>query len=253
MTVSHRISVLLLDIEGTTTPIDFVKRILFPYAQQRLSDFLKEHHTDEAVEIDLTRLKEEYGREDQSAPSFPQWNDDTDLDSAVNYLNWLMERDRKSTALKSLQGKIWQKGYEAGTIKGQVFADVITFLKEWHRQGGLTYIFSSGSALAQQLLFRHSDQGDLTPLLSGYFDTTTGPKREAESYRTIAETIRSAPSAILFVSDIAEELHAAQAAGMCAALALRPGNAPASAPEYPSVADFGRLATLLTNRTSGPI
>lgn len=238
-------SALLLDIEGTTTPIDFVHRTLFPYARRRMESFLQMHQTDEAIWADLSRLEEEYDLEERSDPSLPPWSDEVFLASATRYLLWLMERDRKSTALKSLQGKIWRQGYEMGEIQGQVYEDVPPFLKEQRSGGGRIYIFSSGSVLAQQILFRFSNYGDLTPLLDGYFDTTTGPKREAASYTAIATAIDLPPSSILFVSDVAEELAAASTAGMRVALSIRPGNAPVSTDAYPSITTFEHLIRLI--------
>ena len=137
-----------------------------------------------------------------------------------------MDRDRKSTALKSLQGLIWEEGYRGGDLLGEVFADVPAALARWRAQRIDAGIFSSGSVLAQQLLFRHSSAGDLTSLLRWHFDTTTGPKTDPESYRRIAAAMGIPAASVLFVSDIAAELDAARTAGMQTRLALRPGNRP---------------------------
>src|SRR5205823_401284 len=132
----------------------------------------------------------------------------------------------KSTALKSIQGKIWDKGFANGELKGEVFPDVPSALRRWTEEGKKVYIFSSGSVLAQKLVFGHTQYGDLTKYLSGFFDTKTGPKREPQSYNTIAKKIGIAPNDILFLSDVPEELIAAQQAGMQTKLVVRPGNKP---------------------------
>ena len=113
-----------------------------------------------------------------------------------------------------------------GELVGEVFPDVPVALSRWHADRRRACIFSSGSTHAQRLLFRHSSAGDLTPYLTAYFDTTTGPKAEPASYTRIAASLNIAPDDIVFVSDVPRELDAARAAGMRTRLALRPGNPP---------------------------
>jgi enolase-phosphatase E1 len=139
----------------------------------------------------------------------------------VAYVHWLMDQDRKSTGLKSLQGKIWEEGYCSGELEGEVYPDVLPALERWRAQGIDIAIFSSGSVQAQRSLFRNSVAGDLTRFIRAYFDTTTGPKRERESYARIASTLERSPAEVLFVSDIVAELEAAREAGMRTALCLR--------------------------------
>ncbi len=139
---------------------------------------------------------------------------DADVERVIAILlEWIAE-DRKATPLKALQGMVWEQGYNAGQLKGHVYPDAVDALKHWHQQGYRLYVYSSGSIQAQQLIFGCSEAGDLSGLFSGYFDTTSGPKREAQSYRTIAQAIECPAENILFLSDIVEELDAAQAAGM---------------------------------------
>jgi len=209
---------ILLDIEGTTTPIAFVHDVLFTYARTHVRDYLAQHAGD--VISDIAQLRQEHSRETELQP--PPLTDDPD--AVANYVNWLIDRDRKSTGLKSLQGKIWREGYEAGTLKSQVFTDVRPAFERWHENGLLIGIFSSGSVLAQQLLFAHSNDGDLTPFISYYFDTTVGAKGDPASYRRIAEELNLQSNEILFISDVATELEAATTAGMQTRLAIRPGN-----------------------------
>ena len=212
------IEALLLDVEGTTTPIDFVTRTLFPFARRHVAAFLAAHLGDEAVAGDLARLRTE-NAVDVARDGAPFCSGATG--EAVRYVFWLMDQDRKSTALKALQGRIWEEGYLRGELRGEVYDDVPPAFRRWKRDGRRIAIFSSGSVLAQQLLFRHSTAGDLAPFLSAHFDTTTGAKREPGSYALIADRLGAPSSAVFFVSDVAEEVDAARTAGMETALCVR--------------------------------
>lgn len=198
--------VFLLDIEGTTTPIDFVTRTLFPYARQKIDDFAP---TEEEYEL-LSAEREEDVRQGLEPPVL-----------GPDYLHWLMDQDRKSTGLKSLQGRIWEQGYERGELVGEVFDDVLPAIERWRAGGAVVAIFSSGSVLAQKLIFGYSNRGDLRSLISDYFDTTTGPKREKKSYKLIAQSLKVEPAEVCFLSDIPEEIAAAREAGMTACLVVR--------------------------------
>jgi len=232
------IRVILLDIEGTTTPIAFVHQVLFPYARARVHDYLAEHAGDPEVRADLALLRAEHAAElDRDAPA---WNPEA-------YVYWLMDRDRKSTGLKSLQGRIWEAGYRTGELKGkgEVYSDVRPAFERWRKAGKQIAIFSSGSVQAQRNLFANTTAGDLSAFLSGYFDTTTGPKREARSYRQIAATLRKEPSDMLFISDVPAELDAAREAGMRTALCVREPEPPIANPqplEHPRIRSFAELA-----------
>jgi enolase-phosphatase E1 len=218
---------LLLDIEGTTTPAEFVYETLFPFARGNVREFLGRHGDSAEVRADVDALKAENQSDAEKGNGPPAWlaeSASSHLESAVNYAHWLMDQDRKSTALKSLQGKIWEGGYRSGRLRGQVYADVRPAFERWKRQGKEIYIFSSGSVLAQKLIFAHTTEGDLTRYLDGYFDTTTGAKMIAASYQSISEKIGAPASDILFVSDVTAELDAARAAGMMTALCVRPGS-----------------------------
>ncbi len=222
-----RIRAILLDIEGTTTPIDFVHGTLFPFACARIESFILEHLSRDDVRDDLKALGQEHASERAQIPGLPPWHDDSAEGrgrSAIAYLYWLMDRDRKSTALKSLQGKIWEAGYRSGELRGQVYPDVAPAFARWRRQKRTIGIFSSGSVLAQKLLFAHSTAGDLAPFIGAYFDTTTGPKQDAESYHRIAQALGPAPDEIVFLSDAVAELDAARRAGMETALCVRSGH-----------------------------
>jgi len=216
---------ILLDIEGTTTPISFVYDVLFPFARGRVTDYLEKQFDRADVRRDLELLRREHDAE--AGPERPQLSSHSraeEIASVTAYLHWLMDKDRKSTALKSLQGKIWEQGYREGRLKSQVFPDVLPAFQRWQAAGLRIAIFSSGSVLAQKLLFAHTEQGDLTEFIDNYFDTTTGPKAEVQSYRKIAATLELKETEVLFISDVVAELDAARESGMNTLLCLRPGN-----------------------------
>jgi enolase-phosphatase E1 len=211
----------LLDVEGTVAPLTLTTEVLFPYARKHFSAFLKEHFGETALRLDLHALATERKLEtDQDAPRCFG-----DGQESLAYLFWLMDRDRKSTALKSLQGKIWKEGFESGELKGTVFDDVPPALARWAAQAKIA-IYSSGSVEAQKLFFHHSSAGDLTGLIGDYFDTRTGVKTEPASYSAIAEAMNAEPGECLFFSDALKELDAAREAGLGTRLVVRPGNPP---------------------------
>ena len=220
----NSIQAILLDIEGTTTPIDFVFRTLFPYARERLQQFLLEHGSEPSIREDINALRAQHRGDAAEKLNPPRWVDDTpsaELASAAAYSAWLIDRDSKCSALKSLQGKIWQEGYRTGELHGEVYPDVPVALARWSAHGKIICIFSSGSVLAQKLLFGSTAAGDLTVFIRAYFDTTTGPKNVPGSYLQIAGTLALGPPHILFISDVAKELDAARDAGMQTALCVR--------------------------------
>jgi enolase-phosphatase E1 len=261
------VAALLLDIEGTTTPLAFVTQVLFPYARMHLREHLEQHAGAERHAALLERLRREHEREErreavpgdreerreavpgdrvgQGGETPPPWIDTTPATrhaSVVAFVNWLMDRDRKSTPLKELQGLIWESGYRRGDLVGELFSDVAPALGRWRDQGVSACIFSSGSVLAQRLLFQHSSAGDLTHLLRGFFDTEVGAKNDADSYRRISQRLGLGPDAVLFLSDVPRELDAARAAGMHARLVVRPGNAPVpAADEQAAIRSFDEL------------
>jgi enolase-phosphatase E1 len=204
----------LTDIEGTTTSISFVYDVLFPYAAARLDAWLEEHRPQSAIAL----LRREYKEEARSGAELPEFG------NGAPYARHLMGLDRKSTGLKALQGLIWEEGYRSGELRSHVFPDVPPILGAWSVAGLRLRVFSSGSVQAQKLLFAHTEYGDLSELFEGFHDTTTGPKREAASYAAIAAAYGLPPEAILFLSDVTEELDAAAAAGMRTVLVVRPGN-----------------------------
>jgi enolase-phosphatase E1 len=227
--------ILLLDIEGTTTPMDFVYRTLFPYASRKVASFLHEHSRDVEIQPLMQDLCAQHGKDEVMRLRPPVLRNDSgeaQVRSSVAYVQWLIARDSKCTPLKSLQGKIWQEGFESGELRGQVYADVPPAFERWRRQKRDICVYSSGSVLAQQLLFRTVISGDLTPQIAGFFDTRTGSKTEVESYKKIAAALGRAAGEFLFLSDAPKEVEAAQSAGMLAILCDR--NVPALAAAFTS-------------------
>jgi enolase-phosphatase E1 len=228
---AEQVRVLLLDIEGTATPIDFVYKTLFPFASRRLEPFVRAHFGDAEIRSLVQALQTQNEADQARGLQAPAWRSDSDealLASSVAYAQWLIEKDSKATALKSLQGKIWQEGYATGELRGEVYPDVTRAFERWRKQGRKICIYSSGSVLAQQLLFRTAASGDLTPQIAGFFDTQTGIKTSPESYKAIAAAIGHDPHEFLFLSDTPKEVEAARAAGMRAILCDRNAPVPAA-------------------------
>jgi enolase-phosphatase E1 len=235
------VSAILLDIEGTTTPIEFVYEVLFPFAHQHVKEFIQQHRESPHVCRDIAGLRVEYLADIESGNELSSWRDDSNdswLDSVTAYVHWQMKQDRKSTALKSLQGKIWEAGYLSGRLLSQVYPDVLPAFARWKTQQKKIYIYSSGSILAQKLLFAHTTYGNLSGYINDYFDTTTGAKTAGASYHSIAEKTALPAEEILFLSDVTAELDAARDAGMRTTLCVRPGNAEVESTTHPAVHTF---------------
>ncbi|MGK8706056.1 acireductone synthase [Metapseudomonas otitidis] len=217
------IKAILTDIEGTTSAVSFVFDVLFPYAARHLPGFVSEHATEPAVAEQVEAVRRESGEPEASIERV-----------VAILLEWIAE-DRKATPLKALQGMVWEQGYRAGQLKGHVYPDAVEALRRWHAEGYGLYVYSSGSIQAQKLIFGCSEAGDLSPLFSGYFDTTSGPKREAGSYRRIVEAIGLPAEEVLFLSDVVQELDAAREAGLPTIGLAREGGELAG---HPTVASF---------------
>jgi enolase-phosphatase E1 len=191
---------IVTDIEGTTTSLSFVKDTLFPYARAHIADFVRNHAHESVVKTLLGDVQQLVGEQ-------------LGVEQIINQLIDWIDQDKKATPLKSLQGLLWDEGYQRGAFTGHLYQDVAENLRKWHSQDLALYVYSSGSVHAQKLLFSHTDFGDLTPLFSGYFDTHIGGKQQASSYSHIAESIGLPAEQLLFLSDITEELNAAKNAG----------------------------------------
>ncbi|WP_221799897.1 acireductone synthase [Oceanobacter mangrovi] len=234
------IKVILTDVEGTTSSISFVKEVLFPYAAEHLSSYVRSHFNDEIVQQQLAAtaellLEESPGSEVSAA----------DTDALINILlEWISE-DRKATPLKTLQGLIWETGYRNGDYQAHMYPDATANLKQWHQQGLALYVYSSGSVQAQKLFFGFSQDGDLLPLFSGHFDTAVGHKQQAESYRNILQQLQQQytglqANEVLFLSDIEGELDAAHEAGLQTCWLLRETPVPANT-SHAAVSSFDQI------------
>lgn len=220
----------LFDIEGTTTNISFVHKVLFPYSKEKMAQFLYDNSQNKEVlaacdEVKKTALEEE----GQTLAS---------LDDLSNKLLSWIENDRKHGALKTLQGLIWDYGYKNGDFQGHLYEDVKPFFEKLKRLGHTIGIYSSGSVHAQKLIFGYSTAGDLTPFISYYFDTKVGAKREVASYENILNETNFNKENVIFFSDIPQELAAAQAAGIRPVQLLRPGTPPS---DFLGIADFSQF------------
>jgi enolase-phosphatase E1 len=223
-TTGSRVHIILLDIEGTTTPVVFIYQTLFPFASLKLEHFLREHFREQETKLLIQQLHKQHDIDQREGLQPSAWVDENEellLRSCIAYCQWLIARDSKDAALKSLQGRIWQEGYDSGELHGRVYPDVPPAFERWRRQNREICIYSSGSVLAQQLLFRSINSGDLTPHITAFFDTSVGSKTEIKSYRKIAESLLRNPSDFVFISDAVKEVEAAQDSGMQAILCNR--------------------------------
>lgn len=225
MSKPARPSLVLTDIEGTTTPIAFVHSVLFPYASDAMADFLARRGAEDEVAAILAEVA-------RLVPG---------VAPLETLLGW-MAQDAKITPLKALQGLIWEEGYRSGVLKSLIYPDVAPHLRAWHGAGVALAVYSSGSVAAQRLLFGNTPDGDLTGLFSGFFDTAMGGKREVASYAAIAQRLAREPASILFLSDVGAELDAARGAGLGTCQLLRDGDGAAPAPDHAMARDFAEVA-----------
>jgi enolase-phosphatase E1 len=236
------IQAIVLDIEGTTTPIAFVHDVLFPFARVHLREYLQNRLNADRLREPIRRLREEWSADVAGGEQPPGALDlASEAEAVMVYVEWLMDRDRKSPGLKSLQGQIWEQGYRAGVLKGEVFSDVPPALLRWREARLEVAIYSSGSELAQRLIFGTTAHGDLTPFISRFVDTAVGAKIAPESYRRIAADLARQPDRLLFVSDVTTELDAARSAGCQVLLCLRPGNRPQPKNPYTAISTFEEI------------
>lgn len=221
--------IILLDIEGTTSSVAYVYEVLFPFARRELARFLAERWDDRAVRDVRLRIEQDAGRPAMSR------------EELATFVLSLMDRDVKVTGLKQLQGLIWERGYQTGELRSHVFTDVSDALLRWRNERIGVHIYSSGSIAAQKVFFAHTESGDLSAYLSGYFDTTSGQKQAPQSYRNILTDLAAQPADVLFVSDIPAELEAAAQCGIQVALADRPGNQPTPGTSFARISSFAQI------------
>jgi enolase-phosphatase E1 len=229
LTVTRPVEAILIDIEGTVTPISAVRDVLFPYARARLEAFVAAHADDPAVAEAL----------DQARDLEPE------ADPVASLIRW-SDLDEKVTPLKTIQGLIWREGYAAGDLVAQFYPDAPESLSFWKREGLPLYVYSSGSEEAQRGIFGHSQAGDLTGLFGGFFDTRIGPKREAASYAAIGREIGLPAGLILFLSDVEAELDAAAAAGLRTCQVVREEDGTVPSTRHPTAATLHEVSRLFT-------
>ena len=239
--IDFRGRLILLDIEGTVSPLAFVHDVLFPYARRGVGDFLMRQQASPEVLRALEQIARDSGLGPDSEGAPANLASESDRAAWVSRIHALMDADAKQTGLKWLQGLIWDEGYRSGELKSVFFSDAVESIRLWHRSGLRLRIYSSGSIAAQRLFFAYSDSGDLTGCLEGYHDTTIGPKRAVASYQAIVEAAGLPASEILFLSDITEELDAALEAGCQTAWVVRPGNKPGQTDRHPILRSFAEI------------
>ena len=219
---------LLLDIEGTTCPFNFIVDVLFPYAEQNLESFIDAHYNENSITQILAQANEEWIKDkhpdSMSLLSRCHRQSHMPKESTTKYLQYLMSIDQKSTALKDLQGKIWKQGYKNGTLKSTLFKEANECINRWKEKGLTLAVYSSGSVEAQKLLYQHTQTGNLAGFFSHWFDTHTGPKKSQESYELIAKEMGTDAKSVIFISDNGEECDAAKIAGMHTLFSLRANN-----------------------------
>lgn len=234
-------NLILLDIEGTVSPLAFVHEVMFPFARREMRGFLEQHAEAPAVRKALELMARDAGTNSLAAWCPHSSASDEARHWIVQQAHALMDADVKQTGLKLLQGLVWERGFRDGSLCATLFPDVASHMHRLHGAGVELRIYSSGSVHAQRLFFAHTDAGDLTPLLSGHYDTTVGSKREAASYAAIAADAGFPSGSILFLSDVVAELDAARAVGMRTGLALRPGNPPAPPHSHPTFSSLEEI------------
>ncbi len=231
----------VLDIEGTVSPVAFVYDEMFPFARRHVAAYLRDNWDEDAVRQTIDLLAVDLGQSDSETWFVDQAADQPQQrqDLVVRSVHELMDQDAKVTGLKQLQGLIWRSGFESGQLVASLFPDVPARLQAWHQSGLSLYIYSSGSIAAQKLFFGHTGEGDLLDLFSGFFDTTTGNKKEPGSYTAIIAALAEPPELICFVSDVTAELDAARQAGM--QTVLRPADG-RDGHDHPVIASFEELS-----------
>jgi len=238
----------LIDIEGTTTSISFVKETLFPYVRQNLKDYIETKWEDGEFKQDYEKLKEQAKKdEEDKLDGFVAITGDKpeeERESLLKNILWQMDNDRKTGALKQLQGHMWREAYKTGTVKGHVYEDVPKAFESWTNDGKKIYVYSSGSVEAQKLLFGYSAHGDLLKYFSDFFDTEVGAKQESDSYKNILSKIGEKPSDVVFLTDVVKEAAAAKEAGLSTVIVVREGNAALTDEEKVAYATVNSLLDL---------
>ncbi|KAI6189532.1 Enolase-phosphatase E1 [Aphelenchoides bicaudatus] len=234
----------LCDIEGTTTSIAFVKDVLFPYCAKNVEEYLKQNIREPSFQPVVQALIEDSKKANQQDSQVKLINDSNDYKTLAENVRHFIQKDLKLTSLKDLQGQMWIDGYKTGAYKSHVYEDTVRLFEQCRTNKIPLFIYSSGSVLAQKLLFQYTERGDLSKFISDYYDTNFGAKTDQKSYSKIANHIRTAPEKILFLTDVDKEAHAAKSAGLNVTILIREGNVPLSEEckkEFQTVGSFDEL------------
>lgn len=219
------VKAVLLDIEGTTTPISFVKDKLISYFRENVKTYLETHFEQEETQNVIKELRElatkDAAEEKEGAVAIPEEEQEKIIEAVINYVFWQIDNERKTTPLKKIQGYIWREAYKTGKVQGELYEDVLPAIKSFIAEQKKVYTYSFGTVEAQKLLFKHSTSGDVAQHFEGHFDTEIGDKKEKESYVKIAKQIEFEPDQVLFVTDIADEAKAAAQAGFKTVMMMR--------------------------------
>jgi len=229
-----KIKNIICDIEGTTSSISFVHKVLFPLAYDAMETFIKTNANNPELQSDMEKFKS------TATTHLSKKIENITNEDVIQLLKDFIKKDIKDTFLKQVQGLIWKESFEKGTIKGHLYRDVLPAFKKWKQMGIILSIYSSGSVQAQKLYFKYSDSGDLSPFISYYFDTTTGGKKDTLSYTKITQKLDAEPEEILFISDVPEELIAAKTAKLQTLLAVRE-NSPLQSDEFKIIRSFDEI------------
>jgi 2,3-diketo-5-methylthio-1-phosphopentane phosphatase len=232
MTGIQETTIRLIDIEGTASPYPFVGEVMVPFAKERIPLLLNAPDEIAGLVSNLQLLREEY-EQDLSAHNLPY--------SPLDYITALMNEDRKSTALKRIQGIVWNNLFDTGQLVSQLFEDVPPALERWGAERLRTFVYSSGDADTQRRFFKFSNLGDQTQHIEGFFDTTIGAKTDPASYLRIAEKIGVDPNQILFVTDAPKELIPSDSVGYVVRFANRAGNVFSNENNFPAISSFDEI------------
>lgn len=238
-------SAVLLDIEGTTSPVSFVYDVLFPYARDNARSFLEKKWDNPTLLLACDLLAKEAGFSDSYIWLNSEERVPAMIDKVLREFNRLMDVDSKSRGVKELQGLIWAEGYETGKLQSKLFDDVPQALASWKASGHIIAIYSSGSSTAQRVFYEHTEFGDLSDYFNGFFDTSCGPKRDASSYKMIASRLNRTPEQMVFISDVCAELDAAASVGFQTLHMVRPGNSEPAGEKHTPLNSFYDLQILI--------
>lgn len=237
--------VILFDIGGTITSISFVKDKLFGYVRENVRNYLNQKFDEEVVQSDIKDLLEE-SKEVKNNFDLKTINKSEVIRQVEEIVIRLMDGDKKFSSLQKLQGHMFEDAFQSKSVTTEFFPDVLKSIRRLKDLNKRVCIYSSGSVFAQKLLFSHTSEGDITHLITSFYDTTTGSKVETDSYKNICSSEKVEPGEVLFLTDMMNEAVPARIAGCGVVVVLREGNLPISEEERNSFKSFNSLEELFT-------